>query len=31
MVGDFKTDEVLAKIQKYFEDIPKQTRLRSQT
>jgi predicted Zn-dependent peptidase len=25
MVGDFKTDEVLAKIQKYFEDIPKQT------
>lgn len=25
MVGDFKTDEALAKIQKYFEDIPKQT------
>jgi predicted Zn-dependent peptidase len=25
MVGDFKTDEALAKIQKYFEGIPKQT------
>jgi predicted Zn-dependent peptidase len=25
MVGDFKMDEALAKIQKYFEDIPKQT------
>jgi predicted Zn-dependent peptidase len=25
MVGDFKTDEALAKIQKYFEAIPRQT------
>jgi len=25
MVGDFKYDEALAKIQKYFEDIPRQT------
>ncbi len=25
MVGDFKTDETLAKIRKYFEDIPSQT------
>jgi zinc protease len=25
MVGDFNTDEVLAKIKKYFEDIPRQT------
>jgi len=25
MVGDFKTEEVLAKIQKYFEPIPRQT------
>ena len=25
LVGDFKSDEVLAKIRKYFEDIPRQT------
>lgn len=24
LVGDFKTDEVLAKIKKYFEDVPRQ-------